>query len=245
MKNSILALSLLMLLTGCADRLPPAAADEVQDTAAIQEFIKKDEARADIEYQYSLLLFSDSLLEHHQEFRKSIGAVTTACELSEHAEKWADLYFKTLGAASQINNNMIRDRFTQAVSKMGPNLLDLRGSFAVLEEDTTNPYLYTECLNGKTVLDQIDKALGWMEELDIDPSSIGLTSTAIRAKFAAVLGEEIRRDQRFASGGRWHGCQCESSIPFHYDMFDFSREELGLSETQWDQFMNGPTAPIR
>jgi len=179
---------------------------------------------------------------------KSFGfAPPSACEYYKHAVDWDNLRRDLRSVRnSRINTDSVAMFSRLATKASARTILLIESDTATGEISSDNPYLYTKCdgrLSGD-VLDDISNVMDMVENLDINPDSVGLTAKAVRSKFAKLLGMEIRRDIKFG-GGRWLGCRCETSIPLYYNQFRFKREELGLSEAEWKIFLNGPPPSTR
>ncbi|MDB5266802.1 MAG: hypothetical protein JWN89_617 [Parcubacteria group bacterium] len=219
-----------------------------EETPAVQarfakeslEVHAKQVVSAKLQTEFKTLLADDSAASAPRSFGY---AEPTACDHYGRAAAWERFqqHYKNAEVAIEgVGTDIVTTHFTDAVRATAKTILSIQGKFSNTYSDSlSNPYVYSTCGDGE-LLEQISSVIDWVRMTNIDPNSVGLISSAVRAKFAEILSAEIKRDQKYSGGGRWLDCMCETSIPYFYNQFRFTREELKLTAEEWGRFTKGP-----
>ena len=246
--NRFVALLMLVLIFVGACRKDEIPQPAQQETVAVPTHLAADSLEAShqvlvaLKREYRTLLVNDSIADVPRDFGY---AAPSACDHYGRAAQWEQFqqHFKRAEMGVEgVNTDTINVHFTASVRAAAKGILSIQGKFSSLYSDSlSDPYVYSMCGNNNgDLLDQISNVLDWVKITNIEPNSVGLTPTAVRKRFAEILSTEIKRDQKYSRGERWLDCKCETSIPYFYNQFRFTREELGLSQTEWKIFTEGP-----
>ncbi|MBX4198847.1 hypothetical protein KW800_01035 [Candidatus Parcubacteria bacterium] len=245
--------SLALLIAACSSKEPApmsqaAPVDSVVPSSAPAVDSARIRHEREIRSEYADLIRKDSIADAPAVREIALGLNAerawtgrSFCQRYERTHRWARLRndlasSPALATWLQISREEVRRHYIANVKAIAPMLLSQEGKRS--SEFLDNYYIYSEC-DGE-MLDVMEKVMSWVLDSGLEPATLGLTRQAVRAKAAGIFAREVRGALKQGDYGLVN-CHCESSIPFYFDEYKFTRRELGFTEKEWSLTLNDST----